>query len=196
MVALAKIPVSMSTADFLAWNPGDAQPWQLVDGEPQAMAPASLVHGALQTELGSLIRDQFRRQGVQCVVVANPGIVPHVQAARNFRIPDLGVTCSPLEAGAYSLPDPLLIVEILSPSNQSETWANVWAYVSIPSVREILVLHTASIGADILRRGPDGNWPQEPERIEDGDLLLDSIGFQTPLAGLYRDTHLHRPSRA
>jgi hypothetical protein len=32
-----------------------------------------------------------------------------------------------------ALTDPVLLIEILSPSNQAETWANVWAYATIPS---------------------------------------------------------------
>ena len=43
-----------------------------------------------------------------------------------------------------ALADPVLLIEILSPSYQAETWANVWAYATIPSVQEILVLKTAS----------------------------------------------------
>src|SRR5689334_18744953 len=33
-------------------------------------------------------------------------------------------------SGQIALPEPLLIVEILSPSNEAATWENVWAYVS------------------------------------------------------------------
>jgi hypothetical protein len=85
-----------------------------------------------------------------------------------------------------------LIVEILSPSNVAETWANVWAYTTIPSVREIVVLRTVSIGAELLRRRPEGSWPSTPEAIEAGDLILESIGFQAPLTALYRTTRLAR----
>ena len=49
-----KILVRMSVDEFLAWEPGDGRAWQLVDGEPQAMAPASIPHGILQTTLGAL----------------------------------------------------------------------------------------------------------------------------------------------
>lgn len=36
--------------------------------------------------------------------------------------------------------DPVLLMEILSPSDAQQTWANVWAYATIPSVTEILVV--------------------------------------------------------
>ena len=184
--------LDMSVQDFLAWNPGDGRPWQLVDGKPQAMAPANRTHGTLLGELGAVIGNHVRNQANRCSVAMLPGIVPHVRATYNMRVPDLAVTCSDYEAEETALTDPVLIAEILSSSNQAETWANVWAYATIPSVREILILRTVTIGADLLRRGPDGTWPREPNIIADGDLVLDSIGLRTPLAGLYRNTRLKR----
>lgn len=193
MVAIARIPVRMSVEEFLDWEPGDGRAWQLVDGEPQAMSPAKRTHGALQSELSGLIRDHLLKQGGPCSVVIAPGVIPHVQASYNMRVPDFAVTCTGYEKEESALIDPVLIVEILSPSNQAETWANVWTYTTIPSVREILVLRSLYIGADLLRRRADGSWPQEPEILTDGDLVLDSIGFRTPLAGIYRTTRLRQP---
>jgi hypothetical protein len=82
----------------------------------------------------------------------------------------------------------------MRPTNEAETWANVWAYTTIPSAREIVVFRTVSFGADLLRRCPDGSWPRTPEAIESGDLVLESVGFQTPLPALYRTTRLARRS--
>lgn len=192
MATAAKIPVRMSVGEFLAWSPADGQTWQLVDGEPRAMAPASRTHGTLQGELGGLIRNHLAAQDGPCVLVVTPGVVPHVQASHNMRVPDLAVTCSDYEVEEAGLTDPVLIVEILSPSNQAETWANVWAYTTIPSVQEILVLRSTSVGADLLRRRDDGTWPQEPASITDGELVLRSIGLRVPLAQVYRTTRLRR----
>ena len=125
MAALAKSPVFMSVEEFLRWESGDGCKWQLVDGEPQAMAPANRTHGTLQAELASVIRNHLRDHGSPCSVVVEPGIVPRVQASHNVRIPDLAVTCSDYEAEEAVLTDPMLVVEILSPSNQAETWASV-----------------------------------------------------------------------
>ena len=35
----------------------------------------------------------------------------------------------------YDVIGPVLMVEILSPTNKTETWTNVWAYTTIPTVR-------------------------------------------------------------
>ena len=41
MVMLAKAPVWMSVEEFLNWDSGDELKYELVDGEPRALAPAN-----------------------------------------------------------------------------------------------------------------------------------------------------------
>jgi Uma2 family endonuclease len=180
----------MTVAEFFAWNPPSPQLWRLVDGEPQAIAPAGITHSAIQAELCSLIRNHLEERSSPCRVITAPGVIPRVQAETNVRIPNLAVACSGYDAEESALANPVLLIEILSPSNQAETWTNVWAYATIPSVQEILVLKTASIGAELLRRNQDGSWPSQPLTIEAGELTLESIGFRIPLAAAYRTTHL------
>ena len=184
----------MTVAEFLAWDAPQGAMWQLVDGEPQAMAPANRTHGAIQAELAGLIGNHLVARGGPCSVITTPGIVPRVRADRNFRIPDLAVTCTGYQQEEYSLSGAVLVIEILSPSNQAETWTNVWAYTTIPSVQEILVVRSATIGAELLRRGTDGNWPEQAEQLTEGLLELDSIGFKTALTDLYRTTRLSTPA--
>jgi Uma2 family endonuclease len=180
----------MTVAEFLAWDAFGETRWQLVDGEPVAMAPGSRTHGSLQLELGALIRNHLAVGGNRCSVVAEPGIVPRVRANENFRIPDLAVTCTPYDAEEYDVSNPVLIVEVLSPTNHADTWRNVWAFTTIPSLREILLLSSTAVRAELLRRGSDGSWPAASTVIEEGDLVLDSIDFTEPLAAVYRTTRL------
>ena len=196
MNALAKVPVCMSLEEFLAWNPGGSELWQLVNGVPHTMVPPSTIHGALQSELARLIGNHLRSQNPGCRVLTTPGVVPRVLSDINMRVPDLAVTCSPLEVGQSSITDPILVVEILSPSNQAETRANLWAYASIPSVQEILVLQSVFVGAELLRRGDDGNWPKDPQETKSGGIMLNSIGMRLPLLDIYEGTPLWRPSAA
>jgi Uma2 family endonuclease len=189
--ARRRLPHHMTVDEFIAWV-GDGR-WQLVDGEPRAMAPASATHGIIQARLAFLVTRHLETQTGSCVVVTEPAIQPRVRARSNMRVPDLAVTCSPVEAGQIALPDPLLVIEILSPTNESDTWENVWTYVSIPSVQEVLVLRSASIAADLLRRRTDGTWPDEPIQIGRGEILhLECIGLTCPLADLYTGTYLGR----
>lgn len=82
--------------------------------------------------------------------------------------------------------DPVLLVEILSPSNEAKTRANAWAYATIPSVLEVLILSSTAIRGEILRQDDEtptivvGNEP----------LCLQSIGYEGPLADFYATTDL------
>ncbi|HEY0203544.1 MAG TPA: Uma2 family endonuclease [Acetobacteraceae bacterium] len=196
MSEAVEISVYMSVDEFLAWNPGGEGMWQLVDGVPQAMAPPSTIHGAILNRLAQVIGSHLDAQNSPCVAIIEPGVVSHINASHNLRVPDLAVTCTELEVRQSTLTDPVLIAEILSPSNQAETWNNVQAYATIASVREIVVLRSVFVGADIMRRHSDGTWPKEPEQIRTDDLVLDSIGMRTPLMDLYRRTPLWRPPGA
>ena len=122
----------------------------------------------------------------------SPAVTTRVRANVNMRVPDLGVTCTPDAAGQQILPDPIVLIEILSPGNASDTWDNVVRpHTTIPSVREIVVVHSTRLFAELLRRQADGNWPAEPLEIgPDGALRLESIGFACPLINVYAQTHL------
>lgn len=193
MVALQRrIPARMTVDEFLIWDADDltGRRWQLMDGEPVLMAPAAEQHGAIQAELARLLANHLAERTSPCRVIAAPGIVPRVRANENFRVPDLGVTCAP-PSREVMVSEPVLLIEILSPSNEPETRANVWTYTTIPSVQEILLVRSTRVEAELLRRGKDGTWPEQPTIIRPTDALeLTSLDFTAPLASLYRTTVL------
>jgi Uma2 family endonuclease len=193
MSSALKLPLRrMTVAEFLDWDSGDRTGalWQLRDGEPEMMAPASDPHGSIQSESNYLLTAHLRAGGSPCRVVVAPGVVPSQRSEENCLVPDLGVTCAP-PAGARLLHEPIVLIQILSPTNVSKTRANVRAYTTIPTVAEIVVLRSTAIAAEILRRGPDGAWPPQPDIVDaDGELRLDSIGFAEPLRSAYRTTGL------
>ena len=81
---------------------------------------------------------------------------------------------------------PILVIESLSPSNHAETWRNIRAYMLIPSVREILVIHTGFVGTDLLRRDNEGAWPDDVTPVTEGTFSLASLDLTLPLGALYR----------
>lgn len=190
--ALTKPPPTMTVVEFLGW-PGDGtgRTFQLVDGVLRAVSPGSATHGTIQMTFGRLIGNALVDAGGQYRVVAEPGIATRIRASTNLRVPDLGITGTADAPGQRTLPDPIVLIEVLSPGNATDTWDNVWAYTTIPSVREIVVVHSTRVMAELLRRGADGHWPEEPEEIgADGTLRLESIDFTRPLREIYAQTHL------
>jgi Uma2 family endonuclease len=193
MAALRKhLPTRMTVDEFLVWDSGDltGRRWQLIDGEPVLMAPAAEVHGAIQNELGRLLGNHLLATGSRCRVIGAPGIVPRVRASENFRVPDLGVTCAP-PSQAVMVPEPVLLIEILSPSNEAKTRANIWTYTTMPTVREILAVRSTRMEVELLRRLDDGSWPPTALIVRPPDLLvMASVDFSVPVADLYRTAGL------
>jgi Uma2 family endonuclease len=191
-IALAVPFHRMTVAEFLDWDSGDrtGARWQLRDGEPEMMAPASDPHGSIHGMLAHLLIAHFDAIGRACRVVIAPGVVPGHRSEDNCRVPDIGVTCAP-PTGARLMETPALLVEILSPSNVSKTRANVRAHRTIPTVTEIVVLHSTAVAAEVLRRASDAAWPRQPALIDAGGILrLDSIGFAAPLRDVSRTSGL------
>jgi hypothetical protein len=58
-------------------------------------------------------------------VVVEPGIVPRLLSDHNVRVPDLAVICAPYETEEAVLVAPVLLIEILSPSNHGQAWTNL-----------------------------------------------------------------------
>ena len=178
--------------EFLEW-PGDggANRYQLIDGEVRAMSPSTVFHSRIQARLASAIDQRLSALDGGCQVLTEAAVQPRMQSEFNVRVPDLVVTCAALVAGQIVIEDPILLIEILSPSNRAKTWTNVWAYTTIPSVREIVVVHSTRVEVQILRPSTDRIWPDAPETIlKGGHLRFTSIGFEGSIETIYAGTPL------
>jgi Uma2 family endonuclease len=185
----------MTLDAFRTWEPADrsVRLWQLIDGEPVAMPLRGTPHCAIQVELGTLLRDHLLAHGSSGRVVVRPGIVPRIMADWNYRIPDIGITRAMPSAGVI-LPDPILLIEILDSRDDAEVWMNVWSYLTISGVAEVLVVDSTMAAAELITREAGGHWPAEPVRFgPDDTITLKSIDFAVPLRSFYRTTVLAMP---
>ena len=181
-MSAATLPYLMTVAEFLAWDPPDAgDRWELIDGQPVAMAPPRARHALIAAETSRLLGNHLVDHP-RCRVATEAGVKPDDY---NLRIPDLSVTCETLTPDDLLLREPVLIIEILSPTNARDTRAAAVRYMTIPSVQEILLLHSAEMRADLLRRQPDIAWARLTLEAEDA-VELASIGFSAPVAAFYR----------
>jgi Uma2 family endonuclease len=178
----------LTVDEFHGWLPPpglEDQRWELIDGAPICMAPPGINHGAIQSQASLLLGLHLRTYRPSCRVITTPGVIPKLRSRFNQRVPDLGVSCASF-TDVRSLVDPLLLVEILSPSNEAKTRANVWAYATIPSVREVLILSSTDVRAEILRQGDE-----TPSIVVGTEVLrLESIDFEALLAEFYSTTDL------
>ena len=192
-----RLPPSMTADDFLAW-PGDGtgRKHQLVDGKVRSMSPASTSHAIIQANLAFMLISAIRAAGLPLMVLTEGAVVPGLNASTSVRVPDLSVTAEPDERGQQTVPDPVLLIEVLSPGNQDDTRDNVWAYATLPSVQEIVVLHSTRVLAEVHRRDPAGAWLPDPEYCGSGERLrLASVDLDCAVEDAYRGTWLLRRDR-
>ena len=178
----------MTLAEFLRWEDGTDTRYELLGGCPVAMAPPAIAHGILALRLGARI-DAALRSRSPCFGQSEAGIA---RPDRNDTcyIADRAVTCTPPERGQQLLQDPLLIVEILSPGTALyDRQTKVSDYRRIPSVQEILLIDSASIFAEVLRREGD-RWITEIVRGPQATLSLASIGLTAAMSELYEGIDL------
>ena len=182
----------MTVAEFLRWEDGTDTRYELLAGFPVAMAPPAVAHGILALRLGARI-DAALRSRSPCFGQSEAGIV---RPDRNDTcyVADLAVTCTPPERGQQLLQDPLLIVEIPSPATALfDRQTKVSDYRRILSVEEILLIDSASIFAEVLRREGD-RWVSEIVRGPQATLSLTSLGLTATMSDLYEGIDLPDPA--
>jgi len=186
MTAAPRLPEPMTVAEFADADLGEGR-WELIDGRPVMQAAPRPLHGALQAETAAVLRDALRRAGrPDCRAVTEAGVVTPLDRDHNFRVADLAVTCAPLSRADRWVRDPVLIVEILSPSDEAKQRAKLHAFAAIPSLAAMVLLHSDAVRAEVHVRGPGGAWPDAPAVLGPGDaLVLDAVGLSLPLADLY-----------
>ncbi len=186
-----KFPLTMTAEEFLAWDGGGhVGKLELVEGEVRAMSPASGTHALIQGNLTGLLFGHIKSKGLPCRVAPEAPVQPQLHANDNVRAPDIAVSCSKKKVGK-TFPEPVLIVEILSPSNRRQTWESIHAMASISTLKEIVVVESEKIHVEVFRRGEDGAWPKTGEVSEAGGTLrLESMSAEFPVAEVYSGTVL------
>jgi Uma2 family endonuclease len=190
MTAIEKIEPRMTVEEFYDFDGGGhVGKIELVHGRLRMQSYASGGHATIQGNITMLIGNHLRAKRPGCRVGNEAGVVPTFDPKRNIRKPDISVTCTPHTKGERAYPDPILIVEVLSPTNANETWESIQACATIGSVIEILVVDSETVDVQVFRRDDKGIWPMEPERVPmGGTVRLTSLGLEMPVAEIYRGT--------
>jgi Uma2 family endonuclease len=185
------LPEPMTADEFFAMpDDGTGTKYQLVNGYLVAMAPVAPIHSLLHAELTILIGNHLKAKKGPCWVGTETGVQPVIRNKTNVRIPDLGVSCTPLTLDDKSMRDPILLIEILSPSNEKETEANIWMYASMVAVQEVLLVHTKGARLELLKRLPNGQLAEAVIADLGQSVLLESIGMELAVDVLYGPTPL------
>jgi Uma2 family endonuclease len=112
-------------------------------------------------------------------------------------VADLAVTCRPHEPGQQLTPEPLVIVEILSPSTENkDRKVKLPDYRTIPSVQEIVLVDQHQLYCEVHRRLDGGRWLTDLLRQAGARLRLESIGFDQPLSAIYANVSFEEQGAA
>jgi Uma2 family endonuclease len=174
---------NMTLEEFLRWDDGTDTRYELIDGYPIAVAPPAEAHRILAVQLASRIdaalagRRPFNAQ-------IEPGVV-RPDRADSYYVPDIAVTCEPNEPGRQAMVDPILIVEILSPSTErTDRRLKLPVYQTMESVRETMLIDADSHHAELYRREND-RWGIQLVRGAEATLFLASVDLQISMSELY-----------
>jgi Uma2 family endonuclease len=144
MVPAQRVTTPMTVDEFRSWAARQPGQWELVNGQRRAMSPASSTHGFIQARAAYLVERHIEASGNPCRSATEPPVTPAAYKRHNARAPDLGVTCAP-PSDDWELMRPVFLLEILSPTNEQDTRDNVWAYMTIPSVQQILLVDSTAV---------------------------------------------------
>lgn len=175
----------MRLAEFLRWDDGTDRRYELVRGRPVAMAPPSVAHATVVPNLIGALRPNVKRP---CYLASEVGITLADRADTYYQA-DVAVSCTPTPAAEQRLVDPVLIVEVLSPSTAAhDRTRKLPDYRRIASVQEIVLVSSQERRVELWRRKGD-KWEVE-DLIGEAVLRLDSIDAGVSLAAIYEDVEL------
>lgn len=183
MTALKK--PHFSAQDYLVWEAEQAEKYEYFAGEVFAMAGASDAHVTISGNLYMALRNHLR--GKPCrTYIADMKL--EVARADAFFYPDVFVSCSATDATlADRKREPLLVVEVLSPTTASyDRGAKFASYRQLDSLQEVVLVDTERLAVDVFRRDASGHWvlyPSGPgETVE-----LASVNLTLPIMAIYED---------
>jgi Uma2 family endonuclease len=172
-----------TVAEFEEWHRHQPERWEFIEGQPRMMAPASMSHSIIKRNVAVALHAALAPRGCQALVDGPQILTDEISA-----IPDVVVTCTALDLSTPVIGEPVIIVEVMSPSSEINDTGLRWlAYRKIPGLRHYLVLaqdrrlvHIHSRAGDIWR-----------ERfVSDGSVELDEPPLRLEIDVLYAATDL------
>jgi Uma2 family endonuclease len=175
----------MTSDEFLAWamQRPEGERWELVGGELVGMSPERSAHALVRARVWRALDDAIRARGLGCTAYPD-GMAVEIDDATVYEPDALVRSGEPLDRDAVKITDPLIVVEVLSPSSQArDAGAKLADYARMTSLRHYLLVdiktravvhHHIGEAADIHTRV-----------LREGSLDLDPPGIRLELADLF-----------
>ena len=150
------------------------------------MAPERVAHGRTKFRIARRLAEAIEAAHLECEVLGD-GMTVQVDADTIYE-PDALVRCGPpLDDNAIKVLDPVILVEVVSPSSRARnSGSKLEDYFRLPSVRHYLIVKTENravihhqrdaAGAITTRIIRDGTDPARPAR-DRTDRIVPASGF-------------------
>jgi Uma2 family endonuclease len=189
MASIGYIPLpQFSFEEYLQRSARSNEKLEYLHGMVFAMAGGSQYHNAIPMNLAFLLKSRLGSR--DCSILSSDQMVVAPGSEAAF-FPDLSVVCgSKLELGSKPITNPVMIVEVLSPSTREyDLGQKFQQYRRIASLRHILFLESESMGLQLYSRGDGELWPAIPTALDQREDLvsLEALGLSFRLDEVYGD---------
>jgi Uma2 family endonuclease len=172
-----------TVAAFEAWHALQEERWEFVEGRPRLMAPASMRHSIIKRNVFRALDQGLAGSGCEALIDGPQILTEDISA-----IPDVVVTCAPLDLTTPVIAAPAIIAEVMSPSTAGDDHGLKWlSYRKIASLNHYIIIaqhqrlvHAHSRMGDLWR-----------ERfVSAGSIALDDPSVTLELDALYAATDI------
>jgi Uma2 family endonuclease len=182
----------LTAAEYLEIERAAETKSEFYDGRMFAMAGASLEHVLLAGNVAGVLSNQLRGRAFR---VLGSDLRVKVSATGLYTYPDVSVVCGqPHLEDAYrdTLLNPVLIVEVLSPSTEAYDRGDKFAqYRWLESLQEYVLISQDRCRIERYLRQKDGQeWLYTAVSDPAGSITLASIGCELALAEVYYQVEL------
>jgi len=167
---------------FLRWAEGRQGRWELREGQPVLMSPERAAHALTKYAAQESLKAAIQRAGLPCRMFPD-GMTVRIGARTAFE-PDALVVCpSPLDLHTMEIPNPIVVVEVLSPSTAADDHGvKLDGYFSLPSVEHYLTINPDRRVMIHHKRGADAI---ETRILREGLLRLEPPGLDAEVAAFF-----------
>ncbi|HEY0048014.1 MAG TPA: Uma2 family endonuclease [Pyrinomonadaceae bacterium] len=184
-MGLAKLKSKISVEDYLEGEKISPVKHEYVYGEIYAMAGTSDNHNRIVGNLVNSLLNHLRDSSCEPFF----GDIKVRVSPNVYYYPDVLVSCEENPENSYFRNQPILIVEVISPSTREiDRREKLLFYQQMPSVQEYVIVEQEKMHVEIHRRQPDGRWITYFYNDNDLDEQLEfqSVGLKINLEEIYR----------
>ena len=180
------IQTQLTPEEYLTWERKANTKNEYVSGKIVAMSGASFAHNIITTNISTAFNNQLIAG--DCIVMASDMRVKATSTSSYF-YPDVVVVCDKprFEDDTFdTLLNPIVIVEVLSPSTETYDRVDKFAYYQqLKSLREYVLVSQDEVHVEHYSR-QEMLWKLTEYRSLENVLTLTSIECELPLQDIYR----------